>query len=42
MPKSLFNIVAGLRPATLTKRDSGTDIFPVNFAKFLRTPPDNS
>ena len=32
-----FNKVAGLRPATLLKRDSGTG-FPVNFAKFLRTP----
>ena len=27
-----------LRPATLFKRDSGTVVFPVNFAKFLRTP----
>ena len=49
-----FNKVAVLRPETLLKRDSGTDVFlrsatllkkrlwhrgfPVNFAKFLRTP----
>ena len=25
--ESLFNKVAGLRPATLSKRDSGTDVF---------------
>ena len=30
-----FNNVAGLRPATLLNRDSGTG---VNFAKLLRTP----
>ena len=30
---------AGARPATLLKRDPGTMCFPVNFAKFLRTPP---
>ena len=30
---------AGVRPATLLKRDPGTMCFPVNFAKFLRTPP---
>ena len=27
MPESLFNKVAGLRPATLLKRDSGTGVF---------------
>ena len=37
-----FNKVAGLqaldlKPATLSKKDSGTGYFPVNFAKFLRT-----
>ena len=36
MPESLFSKVAGLSPATLLKRDSGTGAFPVNFAKFLR------
>ena len=50
-----FNKVAVLRPETLLKRDSGTDVFlrsatlfkkrlwhrgfPVNLAKFQRTPP---
>ena len=32
-----FNKVAGLRPATLLKETLGR-CFPVNFAKFLRTP----
>ena len=32
-----FNKVAGLSPVTLSKRDSHR-CFPVNFAKFLRTP----
>ena len=32
-----FNKLPGLRLATLSKRDSGAG-FPVNFAKFLRTP----
>ena len=36
--KSLFNKVAGLRPATLSKRDSNTVCFPVKFAKSLGTP----
>ena len=27
MPRSLFNKVARLRPATLLKRDSGTGVF---------------
>ena len=26
-PRLFFNRVAGLRPATLLKRDSGTDVF---------------
>ena len=26
-PRLFFNKVAGLRPATLLKRDSGTDVF---------------
>ena len=34
----LFNKVAGVKPATLIKRDSDTGFFSVNFAKFLRTP----
>ena len=33
-----FNKVAGLRPATLLKRRLWHRCFPVNFAKFLRTP----
>ena len=28
----------GLRPATLLKRETLAQVFPVNFAKFLRTP----
>ena len=32
-----FNKVAGLGPANLLKKDSNR-CFPVNFAKFLRTP----
>ena len=34
----LFHKVVGLRPVTLLKRDSITGVFPVKFAKFLRTP----
>ena len=33
-----FYKVAGLMPATLLKRDSGTGFFLVNFETFLRTP----
>ena len=33
-----FNKVAGLRPATLLKKRLWDSGFPVNFAKFLRTP----
>ena len=33
-----FNKVAGLRPATLLKKSLWHRCFPVNFAKFLRTP----
>ena len=33
-----FNKVAGLRPATLLKQRLWHMCFPVNFAKFLRTP----
>ena len=33
-----FNKVAGLRPATLLKKRLRHRYFPVNFAKFLRTP----
>ena len=32
-----FNKVAGLRPATLLKKNLWHSCFPVNFAKFLRT-----
>ena len=38
MPEPLFNIVAGLRPATFLKKRPWRGCFPVNFAKFLRTP----
>ena len=37
-PESLFNKNAGLRPATLSKKRLWHKCFPVNFAKFLRTP----
>ena len=33
-----FNKVAGLRPGTLLKNKLWRRCFPVNFAKFLRTP----
>ena len=33
-----FNKVAGLRPATLVKKRLRRRCFPVNFAKFIRTP----
>ena len=33
-----FNKVAGFRPATLLKKRILRGCFPVNFAKFLRTP----
>ena len=33
-----FNKVAGLRPVTLLKKRLQHRCFPVNFAKFLRTP----
>ena len=33
-----FNKVAGLRPATLLKKRLWHRCFPINFAKFLRTP----
>ena len=33
-----FNKVEGLRPATLLKKRISHSCFPVNFAKFLRTP----
>ena len=38
MPESLFSKVAGLRAATLLKKGLWYRCFPVNFAKFLRTP----
>ena len=37
VPESLFNKVVGLRPATLLKKKPHR-CFPVNFAKFSRTP----
>ena len=33
-----FNKVAGFRPATLLKKSLWHGCFPLNFAKFLRTP----
>ena len=33
-----FNKVAGLRPATLSKKRLRRSCFPMNFVKFLRTP----
>ena len=43
VPESLFNKVAGLRPATLLKTGHWHGYFPVSFAKFrtffYRTPP---
>ena len=33
-----FNKVAGVKPATLLKKRLWHRCFPVNFAKFLRTP----
>ena len=33
-----FNRIAGLRPATLSKKRLWNRFFPVNLAKFLRTP----
>ena len=38
MPESLFDKVAGLRPATLLKKRLWHRCFPVDFVKFLRTP----
>ena len=39
LSQSLFiNKVAGLRPATLLKKKLWGKCFPLNFAKFLRTP----
>ena len=41
--QSLFcNKVAGLRPVNLLKTRLWRCCFPVNFAKFLRTAPENS
>ena len=36
--ESLFNKVGGLRPATLFKKRPWYSCFPMNFAKFLKTP----
>ena len=32
-----FNKIAGLKACNFLKRDSNTDVFAVNIAKFLRT-----
>ena len=37
VPETFFFKVEGLRPATILKRDPGTGVFAVNFAKFQRT-----
>ena len=37
VPIPVFESVRELRAATLLKIDSSEDVFPVNFAKFLRT-----
>ena len=39
MLESLFKKVAGLRLATLIKKKLQQRCYPVNIAKFLRTPP---
>ena len=36
--QSVFNKLAGLRPATLLKRDSDTGVYQRNFEKCLRAP----
>ena len=38
MSESLFNKVAGLRPATLLKKETLAQVFSYEFATFLRTP----
>ena len=38
MPESLASKVTSLLPATLSKKRPLHKYFPVNFAKFLRTP----
>ena len=38
MPGSLFNKVAGLRPAILSKKRLWHMCFPLRFGKILRTP----
>ena len=38
VPESLFNKVAGLRPATLLKKRLWHRCFPINFVKLLITP----
>ena len=38
VPESLFDKVASLRSATLLKKRLWRRCFPVNFAKYLRTP----
>ena len=36
MPECLFNTLAGLRPATLLRRDSGTGLWPYEFCEIFR------
>ena len=38
VPEFFFNKIADLRPATLLKKRHWHRCFPVNYAKFLRTP----
>ena len=38
MPKSFFNKIAGLKPATLLEKRLWHRCFPVSFVKFLRMP----
>ena len=38
MPETFLNKAAGLRPATLFKKNLWHRSFPVSFTKFLRTP----
>ena len=34
----VFNIVAGLRPATFSKKETPTQVFSYEFCEFLKTP----
>ena len=39
MCKSVFNKVAGFQAFNFIKKETKTQVFPVNIVKFLRTPP---